>query len=148
MKVVVQRSKESTVSVNGKVIGKIEKGYVLLSSFTYGDNIKIVDKMIDKILNLRIFKDENDKMNLSILNINGEILNISQFTLYADTSKGNRPNFLLSLDKENALYLYNYMNERLKSKGIVTETGEFGSDMFLSTQNDGPVTIILDSKDF
>ena len=95
MKVVVQRSRKSTVSVNGKVIGKIEKGYVLLSSFTYGDNIKVVDKMIDKILNLRIFKDENDKMNLSILNINGEILNISQFTLYADTSKGNRPNFLL-----------------------------------------------------
>ncbi len=147
MKVILQRSKNSKVTIDNKVNGQIEEGLVLLSSFTNGDNEEIVDKMIDKIINLRIFKDENDLMNLSLIDINGSILNISQFTLYADCKKGRRPSFVNALNPEGASKLYDYMNEHLKTKGIKTETGIFGSDMKVEIYNDGPVTIILDSDE-
>lgn len=145
MKVVMQRSKNSKVTIDGKIHGEIKEGLVLLSSFTNGDNEKIVDKVIDKIINLRIFTDNEDKMNLSLLDIKGSILNISQFTLYADISKGRRPSFINALNPADASKLYNYMNSKLKDLNIHTETGIFGADMKLEIYNDGPVTIILDS---
>lgn len=147
MKVVIQRSKESKVTINNKVHGNINHGLVLLSSFTDGDNESIVDKMIDKIINLRIFEDDEEKMNYSLLDTKGEILNISQFTLYANCEKGRRPSFIDALNPKDASALYDYMNAKLKSLGIKTETGIFGADMKVEIYNDGPVTIILDSKE-
>lgn len=147
MKVILQRSKQSKVTIEGKTHGEIKHGLVLLSSFTEGDSKELVDKMIDKIINLRIFEDENAKMNLSLLDINGSILNISQFTLYADCTKGRRPSFINALNPEKACVLYDYMNERLKELNIKTEIGIFGADMKVEIYNDGPVTIILDSKE-
>ena len=146
MKVVVQRSKKSKVTINNKVNGSINKGYVLLVGFTHGDTTDIVDKMINKILNLRIFEDENDKMNLSIKDINGSILSISQFTLYADSKKGNRPSFINAMKPDEASKLYDYFNQEL-SKNIEVNTGIFGADMKVEIYNDGPVTIILDSDE-
>ena len=146
MKVVIQRSKNSKVTINGKVNGKIDHGYVLLVSFTNGDNEQIIDKMINKIINLRIFEDENGKMNLSILDTNGSILSISQFTLYANCKEGRRPSFVDALNPQEASKLYDLFNEKI-SKFIHTETGIFGADMKLEIYNDGPVTIILDSKE-
>ena len=143
MKVIVQRVLESSVKVDGKIVGKINNGYMLLVSFTYGDNIEKIDYMIKKILNLRIFDDDNGVMNKSILDINGSILSISQFTLYADTSKGNRPSYIKALKSEDAMILYDTFNERL-SKFIKVETGVFGADMKVSLINDGPVTIIIE----
>ncbi len=147
MKVVIQRSKKSKVTIDGKVHGEIEKGYVLLSSFTEGDTKELIDKMIDKIINLRIFEDSEEKMNLSLLDVGGEILNISQFTLYADCTCGRRPSFKDALNPVDASNLYDYMNQKLSSLGIKVETGIFGSDMKVEIYNDGPVTIILDSKE-
>ena len=146
MKVVLQRSKNSKVTINNKVNGSIEKGYVCLVGFTNGDNKEIVDKMIKKIINLRVFEDENDKMNLSIMDTNGSILSISQFTLYADAKKGNRPSFIDALNPKEASMLYDYFNEKL-SEYLKVETGIFGSDMKVEIYNNGPVTIILDSKE-
>lgn len=147
MKVVLQRSKKSSVTIDGIVHGSIDHGLVLLSSFTEGDSKEIVDKMIDKILNLRIFEDDEEKMNLSLLDTNGSILNISQFTLYANCKNGRRPSFVSALNPTDAKDLYNYMNEKLQSLNIKTETGIFGADMKVNIYNDGPVTIILDSKE-
>ena len=147
MKVILQRRKYSKVTINNKINGEISHGLVLLSSFTEGDKEEIVDKMIDKIINLRIFEDENEKMNLSLLDTEGEILNISQFTLYANCEKGRRPSFANALNPEEANKLYNYMNKKLKERKIKTETGIFVSDMKVEIYNDGPVTIILDSKE-
>ena len=146
MKVVVQRSKKSKVTINNKVNGSINKGFVLLVGFTHGDTTDIVDKMINKILNLRIFEDENDKMNLSIKDIDGSILSISQFTLYADSKKGNRPSFINAMKPDEASKLYDYFNQEL-SKYIEVNTGIFGADMKVEIYNDGPVTIILDSDE-
>ncbi len=146
MKVVVQRSKKSKVTINNKVNGSIDKGYVLLVGFTHSDTTDIVDKMINKILNLRIFEDENNKMNLSIKDIDGSILSISQFTLYADSKKGNRPSFINAMKPDEASKLYDYFNQEL-SKYIEVNTGIFGSDMKVEIYNDGPVTIILDSDE-
>ena len=146
MKVLVQRSKNSKVTINGKVNGQIEHGYVLLVGFTNGDNEVIIDKMINKILNLRIFEDENEKMNLSILDTNGSILSISQFTLYANAKEGRRPSFTNALNPTDASKLYDLFNQKLKEK-IQTETGIFGADMKVEIYNDGPVTIMLDSDE-
>ena len=146
MRVVIQRSKESKVTIDGKVNGKIDKGYVLLVGFTEGDNEKIIDKMIDKILNLRIFEDENEKMNLSIQDVGGSILSISQFTLYANCTEGRRPSFTNALNPNDASKLYDIFNEKLKGL-IHTETGIFGADMKVEIYNDGPVTILLDSSE-
>lgn len=146
MKVLVQRSKNSKVTIDGKVNGQINHGYVLLVGFTNGDNETIIDKMINKILNLRIFEDENEKMNLSILDTKGSILSISQFTLYANAKEGRRPSFTNALNPTDASKLYDIFNEKLRSQ-IHTETGIFGADMKVEIYNDGPVTIILDSEE-
>ena len=145
MKVVVQRSKKSKVTINNKVNGSINKGYVLLVGFTHGDTTDIVDKMINKILNLRIFEDENDKLNYSLKDVNGSILSISQFTLYAKLN-GRRPSFTDALNYKEASLLYDYFNEQLKNEEVHVETGVFGEDMKVSLINDGPITIIIDSK--
>lgn len=145
MRVVVQRSKESSVIIDGKVNGKIDKGFVLLVGFTFGDTKEIVDKMINKIIKLRIFSDSDDKLNLSLKDINGEILSISQFTLYAKLN-GRRPSFTKALNYDEAKDLYDYFNEELRNLDINVETGVFGSDMNVNITNDGPVTIIIDSE--
>lgn len=145
MRVVVQRSKESSVIIDGKVNGKIDKGFVLLVGFTFGDTKEIVDKMINKIINLRIYSDSDDKLNLSLKDINGEILSISQFTLYAKLN-GRRPSFTKALNYDEAKDLYDYFNEELRNLNINVETGVFGSDMTVNITNDGPVTIIIDSE--
>lgn len=145
MRVVVQRSKESSVIIDGKVNGKIDKGFVLLVGFTFGDAKEIVDKMINKIINLRIFSDSDDKLNLSLKDINGEILSISQFTLYAKLN-GRRPSFTKALNYGEAKDLYDYFNKKLRNLDINVETGVFGSDMTVNITNDGPVTIIIDSE--
>ena len=146
MRVLVQRSKNSKVTIDGKVNGEIDHGYVLLVGFTEGDNDTIIDKMINKILNLRIFEDENGKMNLSILDTKGSILSISQFTLYANSKEGRRPSFVEAMNPKDASILYDKFNDKLKSL-IHTETGIFGADMKVEIYNDGPVTIMLDSKE-
>lgn len=146
MRVVLQRSKASKVTIDGKVNGKIDKGYVVLVGFTDGDNTEIVDKMIKKIVNLRVFEDENEKMNLSIQDIGGSILSISQFTLYADAKKGNRPSFINAMNPEEASKLYDIFNQKL-GEILHVETGIFGADMKVEIYNDGPVTIILDSNE-
>lgn len=146
MRVLVQRSKNSKVTIDGKVNGSIEHGYVLLVGFTEGDSETIIDKMINKILNLRIFEDENGKMNLSILDTGGSILSISQFTLYANAKEGRRPSFVDALNPTDASNLYDIFNNKLKNM-IHTETGIFGADMKVEIYNDGPVTIMLDSKE-
>ena len=146
MRVVIQRSKESKVTINGKVNGKIDHGFVILVGFTNGDNEKIIDKMVNKIINLRIFEDENGKMNKSILDIGGSILSISQFTLYANCKEGRRPAFTDALNPDEATILYDKFNKKL-SEYLSVQTGIFGSDMKVSIYNDGPVTIILDSNE-
>ena len=145
MRAIVQRSKESSVIIDGKVNGKIDKGFVLLIGFTFGDTKEIVDKMINKIINLRIFSDSEDKLNLSLKDINGEILSISQFTLYAKLN-GRRPSFTKALNYGEAKDLYDYFNEELRNLDINVETGVFGADMTVNITNDGPVTIIIDSE--
>jgi len=146
MRIVVQRSKNASVTVNEKVIGEIEKGLVLLVGVTHDDTINDANYLADKIVNLRIFEDENGKMNLSLLDVGGSILSISQFTLYGDCRKGRRPNFMAAAKPEQALNLYQYFNQVLSEKNVKVETGEFGAEMDVSLINDGPVTLILDSK--
>ena len=143
MRILVQRSLKSSVSVDGKTIGKIDRGLVLLVGFTYGDSEKEIDYLINKVLHLRIFDDENGVMNKSILDVGGSILSVSQFTLYADTKKGNRPSYVKALDSINAVKLYKIFNERL-SKYVKVETGEFGAEMKVNIINDGPITILLE----
>ena len=143
MRILVQRSLKSSVSVDGKTIGKIDRGLVLLVGFTYGDSEKEIDYLINKVLHLRIFDDEHGVMNKSILDVSGSILSVSQFTLYADTKKGNRPSYVKALDSINAVKLYKIFNERL-SKYVKVETGKFGAEMKVNITNDGPITILLE----
>jgi D-tyrosyl-tRNA(Tyr) deacylase len=143
LKVLVQRVKEAKVEVAKKVIGKIDKGYMLLVSFTQSDTKEIIDKMVRKVLNLRIMDDDNGVMNLAIDPSKDKILSISQFTLYADTSKGNRPSYLKALRGEESSLLYDYFNQELR-KYIEVETGKFGADMDVSLINNGPCTIMLE----
>ena len=143
MRILVQRSLKSSVSVDGKTIGKIDRGLVLLVGFTYGDSEKEIDYLINKVLHLRIFDDEHGVMNKSILDVGGSILSVSQFTLYADTKKGNRPSYVKALDSINAVKLYKIFNERL-SKNVKVETGKFGAEMKVNITNDGPITILLE----
>lgn len=147
MKIVIQRSLKSEVSVNNKIVGKIEKGLVLLVGFHEEDTIEDIDYLVNKIVKLRIFEDENQKMNKSILDVNGEILSISQFTLQADTKKGNRPSFIKAMNYEKAKGMYELFNNKLKEKNINVYTGIYGADMKVSITNDGPVTIILESRE-
>ena len=143
MKVVVQRSKKSNVYVDGKLVNEIDSGMVLLVSFTQGDTEDNISKMVKKIVNLRIFDDEAGVMNKSILDVGGEILSISQFTLYADTTKGNRPSYFKALNGEEAIKLYEKFNEEM-NKLVPTKPGIFGAEMILSITNDGPITILLE----
>lgn len=143
MKVVVQRSKYSKVEVNNKLINEISSGMVILVGFTEGDDYAKILKMVKKIVNLRIFDDENGVMNKSILDVEGKILSISQFTLYGDTSKGNRPSYVKALNGNLAIKLYEKFNEEL-NKYVKTLPGIFGADMQVSILNDGPVTIVME----
>lgn len=143
MKVVVQRSKKSSVSVEGKLVSEIDNGIVLLVSFTQGDTIDNILKMTKKIANLRIFDDEEGVMNKSILDVGGEILSISQFTLYGDTTKGNRPSYMKALNGEEAIKLYEAFNEEM-NKYVVTKPGIFGAEMMVNISNDGPITLIME----
>ena len=145
MKVLVQRSLESSVSVDNKVVGSIDKGLVLLVGFTHTDTSEDIDYLVKKVVNLRIFDDENGVMNKSILDVGGSVLSISQFTLYADTKKGNRPSYINAMGGENATKLYDEFNKKL-SEYVKVEKGVFGADMKVSITNDGPVTIILESR--
>ena len=144
MKVVVQRVLNSSVEVNKKIVGKINKGLMILVGFTEGDNLDVVKYMANKVLNLRIFDDESGVMNLSVSDINGEILSVSQFTLYGDARKGNRPSYINALKGELATGLYDAFNEELKKSNLKVETGIFGEDMKVSLINDGPITIIIE----
>ena len=144
MKLVVQRSKNSKVLVDNKIVGKIEKGLVVLVGFTHNDTIEDIKKLTKKLVNLRIFDDENHIMNKSILDIKGKILSVSQFTLYADCKKGNRPSYINSMRADEARNLYELFNEEIKKYDIHLETGVFQADMLVEINNDGPVTIILE----
>lgn len=144
MKVVVQRSKNASVKVDNKIVGEINNGLVLLVGFTHTDNEENVNKMIDKILKLRIFDDENNVMNKNVLETGGKILSISQFTLYADAKKGNRPSYINAMKNCEAKILYEYFNKKISEK-IETSVGVFGADMIVSLQNDGPTTILLEN---
>ena len=146
MKVLVQRSGKSSVSVSSKVVGKIDSGLVLFVGFTEGDDISNINYLVKKVLNLRIFPDENGVMNKSILDYGGSILSISQFTLYADCSHGHRPGFTEAMNGQDAVTLYHKFNEILKNEyQINVFEGQFGADMKIEFTNDGPVTILLDS---
>ncbi len=144
MRVVVQRSLNSKVTVDGKISGSIKNGLVLLVGFNKNDTIKDIDYMVKKIVNLRIFDDSNHIMNKSVIDVSGSILSISQFTLYAETKKGNRPSYINAMNSVDAKKLYDIFNEKLKQY-VTLETGIFKSDMLVSIENDGPITIILDS---
>lgn len=146
MKVLVQRSLKSSVSVENKIVGSIDNGLVLFVGFTSGDDSNKMDYLVKKVLNLRIFDDENGVMNKSILDIGGSVLSISQFTLYADTKKGNRPSYINALGGEDASLLYNEFNKKLREQ-VNVETGIFGADMTVNITNDGPVTIMLESRE-
>lgn len=145
MKVVIQRSKNSNVVIDDKIYNEIDKGLVVLSCFTHGDTFEDIDYIVKKIVNLRIFDDEFGVMNKSIMDTSGSILSISQFTLYADTKKGNRPSYINALNGDEAIELYNNFNCKL-NEYVNTVTGVFGADMQVNITNDGPVTIIIDSK--
>lgn len=147
MKVVIQRSGQSYVDVDNKTVGKINFGFVVLVGFTHDDNIDDIKYIVKKIVNLRVFDDSNGVMNLSIKDIKGKILSISQFTLYADTKKGNRPSYINAMNSNDAKKLYEYFNEELRCNDIEVETGVFGSDMDTHINNCGPVTILIDSKE-
>lgn len=143
MRVVVQRVSKACVSVNNQVVGSIGEGLMLLVGFTQDDTLENIDYMVNKVLNLRIFPDENGVMNKSVKDTGGSILSISQFTLYGDTSKGNRPSYIKALNGEYAIKLYDKFNEKLKEY-VLVETGVFGADMQVSLVNMGPTTIILE----
>ena len=143
MRVLVQRSKEASVIVKDSTIGKIDEGLVLLVGFTHDDNMEKISYLAKKIVNLRIFPDEDGIMNKSILDYGGKILSVSQFTLYADTKKGNRPSYVDALNGEESSILYDSFNEELR-KYVEVETGKFGADMIVNITNIGPTTIMLE----
>lgn len=146
MKVVVQRTKQASVVVNDKKVGQIDFGFMLLVGITHEDTEEDVAFLADKIVNLRVFEDEAGKMNLSLLDVGGQILSISQFTLYGDCRKGRRPNFMNAAKPDVAENLYNQLNEKLREKGVTVETGIFGEMMDVQLLNHGPVTLIVESK--
>lgn len=148
MRLVIQRVKEASVEINDSIVGKINQGFMVLFGACEDDNTEIADKMLKKLAGLRIFEDENGKTNLALNDVKGEILLVSQFTLYADCKKGNRPSFSRSGDPQKANELYLYSIDKLRNEyGLHVETGQFGADMKVSLVNDGPFTIILDSDE-
>lgn len=144
MKVVITRVKSANVKVNQKIVSQINDGLLVLVGFTVNDNIEKIKYIVNKIINLRIFNDDNGQMNKSLLDINGSVLSVSQFTLYADTKKGRRPSYEKALKSEEATKLYQQFNQELQ-KYILTKTGIFGEDMQIESINDGPVTIIIEN---
>ncbi|WP_282936445.1 D-aminoacyl-tRNA deacylase [Paenibacillus sp. RC67] len=146
MRVVVQRSKQAQVTVNGATVGAIDHGLVLLVGITHEDTEQDAKFAADKIAGLRIFEDESGKMNHSVIDVGGQILSVSQFTLYGDCRKGKRPNFMAAARPEQAKPLYDRFNELLRELGLTVETGTFGAMMDVSLINDGPVTLIIESK--
>ena len=145
MKLVIQRVKDAKVEVEGKVTGKIEQGFLVLLGVTHDDTKEKADYLAKKLCNLRVFEDENGKMNLDIKKINGKLLIVSQFTLYANCKDGNRPSFIEAAKPEIANELYEYFCKKCQEKEIEVQTGIFGADMQVSLTNDGPVTIILEN---
>ena len=148
MRLVIQRVNEASVTVDGKCIGAIGKGLLLFVGVGHEDTREICDKYIDKVLKLRIFADEEGKTNLSVKDVGGELLVVSQFTLYSDCKKGNRPSFINAAKPDKAEELYEYVIRKCKESISVVETGEFGADMKISLENDGPFTIVLDENMF
>ncbi|WP_314349714.1 D-aminoacyl-tRNA deacylase [Granulicatella elegans] len=146
MRVVLQRVAHASVTVDGEIIGKIQRGFLLLVGVTHDDAMEDMEYLVRKIVQMRIFEDEEGKLNRSIQDIGGEILSVSQFTLYADTKKGNRPSFSKAAPGDVALKMFEQFNGLLRDTGIPVETGQFGADMKVELLNDGPVTILLDSK--
>lgn len=147
MRVILTTVKSANVRIEEKTVGSIQLGYLLLVGFTDGDDKEIVDKMVDKILSLRVFPDEHGQINISLDEVNGSILSVSQFTLYANTRKGRRPSFVDALYPGAAEPLYEYFNQQLEMKHGKVSTGIFGADMVVSSENLGPFTLILDSKE-
>ena len=147
MKFVIQRVNHASVKVDGNVVGKMDKGYMVLIGIAENDTKEIADKMIKKMIGLRIFEDENGKTNISLKDVSGQLLLISQFTLYADCKKGNRPSFINAGKPDMANEMYEYIIEQCKKEISVVEKGIFGADMKVSLENDGPFTIVLDSKE-
>ena len=147
MKFVIQRVSKASVTVEYNVIGKIDKGFLVLVGITHSDTKEVANAMIKKLINLRIFTDSQDKMNLSLKDVNGSLLLVSQFTLYADCSHGNRPGFTDAAKPDYANELYEYIISECKKYDVPVEIGEFGADMKVELLNDGPVTIILDSNE-
>ena len=145
MKLVIQRVKNAKVEVEGKVTGKIEQGFLVLLGVTHDDTKEKADYLVKKLCNLRVFEDENGKMNLDIKKINGKLLIVSQFTLYANCKDGNRPSFIEAAKPEIANELYEYFCKKCQEKEIEVQTGIFGADMQVSLTNDGPVTIIIEN---
>ena len=143
MRILVQRCDKASVTVDNKIVGSIDKGMMILVGFTKGDNSTNIDYMVEKVLNLRIYDDENGVMNKSILEVGGSILSVSQFTLYADTRKGRRPSYVDALNGEESIILYDEFNKKLKEH-IHVETGVFGAEMKVELINDGPITIMLE----
>ena len=146
MKIVLQRVAHASVTVDEKVIGKIQRGFLLLVGVTHDDAIEDMEYLVRKIVQMRIFEDEEGKLNRSIQDIGGEILSVSQFTLYAETKKGNRPSFSKAAPGDVAIEMFEQFNGLLRETGVPVETGQFGADMKVELLNDGPVTILLDSK--
>ena len=146
MKFLVQRVKNAEVDIDNKTVGNIDKGFMVLIGITHTDTKEIADYLIKKLINLRVFEDENGKMNLSLKDVNGSLLLISQFTLYADCSSGNRPSFTNAAKPDFANELYEYIIAECKKKINIVETGVFGADMKVELINDGPVTIILEKS--
>ena len=147
MKFVIQRVKHASVTVEGNVLGKIDRGFMVLIGVCESDNEAIADKMVKKLTGLRIFEDENGKTNLDLHSVDGQLLLISQFTLYANCKKGNRPSFVEAAKPDKANALYEYIISECKKQVEVVERGEFGADMKVELLNDGPFTIVLDSGD-
>ena len=144
MKLVIQRVKNASVKVDGKVVGEIEKGFLVLVGIKVGDTKEQADYLVKKVCNLRVFTDENDKMNLSLKDVNGKLLIVSQFTLYGDCSDGNRPSFIEAARPEEAIPLYEYFCDECSKKGFEVQKGIFGADMKVELLNDGPVTIVIE----
>ncbi len=144
MKFVIQRVKSASVEVDKKIVSEIKNGFLVLIGITHNDTKEVADYLINKLVNLRIFKDENDKLNLSLNQINGELLLVSQFTLYGDCSRGNRPSFTEAAEPKYANELYEYIIDECKKKVPIVKSGIFGADMKVSLLNDGPVTIIME----
>jgi len=147
MRFVIQRVQHANVSVDGQIIGAIDKGLLVFIGVTHSDTREIADKMVKKLVNMRIFQDENDKTNLALQDVNGQLLLISQFTLYADCKKGNRPSFINAGSPDMANELYEYIIKCCKESVPIVEKGSFGADMKIDLLNDGPFTIVLDSDD-